>query len=51
MQRALLNNTNSAISIQDLDGNYLLTNDYYDKIFNNSGRILTGNSIHDLFPP
>lgn len=50
LQRALLNNTNSAISIKDLDGNYLLTNDYYDKVFNNNGRQITGKNIHDLFP-
>jgi diguanylate cyclase (GGDEF)-like protein/PAS domain S-box-containing protein len=50
MQRALLNNTKSAISIQDLDGNYLLTNDYYNKIFNSTGSKLTGKNINDLFP-
>jgi len=49
LQRALLNNTKSAISIKDLDGNYLLTNDYYNKIFNNGNSQLMGKNINDLF--
>jgi len=50
MQRALLNNSKSAISIKDLNGNYLLTNDYYNNIFNNSNSQITGKNIRDLFP-
>lgn len=49
LQRTLLNNTNAAISIRDRDGNYLLTNDYYNKVFYNNAGSLTGKKAYDVF--